>query len=100
MDFADSPEHAAFRREFRDWLEANLPEELKVEDAQDQRVSPDREILDLQPTWQPMTHVDERHTIQHDKHQQGRKRRRHRERENRKRGDGHSGGRVRDEYGE
>ena len=24
MDFADAPEHAAFRREFRDWLEANL----------------------------------------------------------------------------
>ncbi len=25
MDFADSPEHAAFRAEFREWLEANLP---------------------------------------------------------------------------
>jgi len=24
MDFADSPEHAAFRAEFRHWLEANL----------------------------------------------------------------------------
>ena len=38
MDFADSPEHAAFRREFRAWLDANLTDDLKVEDAQDQRV--------------------------------------------------------------
>src|SRR5436190_5408 len=57
MDFADSPEHAAFRREFRDWLEANLPEDLKVEDAQDQRVSPDREILEKRRAWQKKTHA-------------------------------------------
>ena len=43
MDFADAPEDAAFRREFRAWLDANLTDDLKVEDAQDQRVSPDRE---------------------------------------------------------
>jgi len=30
MDFADSPEHAAFRAEFRHWLEANLPPEIYV----------------------------------------------------------------------
>ena len=30
MDFADSPEHAAFRAEFRHWLEANLPPEICV----------------------------------------------------------------------
>jgi alkylation response protein AidB-like acyl-CoA dehydrogenase len=57
MDFADSPEHAAFRREFRDWLEANLPEDLKVEDAQDQRVSPDREILEKRRAWQKKMHA-------------------------------------------
>ena len=45
MDFSDAPEHAAFRREFREWLEANLADDLKVEDAQDQRISPDRDIL-------------------------------------------------------
>src|SRR5258708_20251308 len=52
MDFADAPEHAAFRREFRDWLEANLPDDLKVEDAQDQRISPDRDILEKRIAWQ------------------------------------------------
>jgi len=52
MDFADSPEHAEFRREFRAWLEANLPDDLKVEDAQDQRISPDREILEKRIAWQ------------------------------------------------
>src|SRR5829696_8346011 len=57
MDFADSPEHAAFRREFRAWLEANLTEDLKVEDAQDQRVSPDREILEKRRTWQKKMHA-------------------------------------------
>ena len=46
MDFADAPEDAQFRAEFRQWLERNLPEELKVEDAQDQRISPDRDILE------------------------------------------------------
>jgi hypothetical protein len=45
MDFADSPEHAAFRAEFRHWLEANLPPEICADDAADQRVAPDRETL-------------------------------------------------------
>src|SRR5713101_6907761 len=57
MDFADAPEHAAFRREFRDWLEANLSEDLKVEDAQDQRISPDREILVKRIAWQKKIHA-------------------------------------------
>src|SRR2546429_9613651 len=56
MDFSDAPEHAAFRREFRDWLEANLSEELKVEDAQDQRISPDRAILEKRIAWQKKMH--------------------------------------------
>ena len=29
MDFRDTPDEAAFRAELRDWLEANLPDELR-----------------------------------------------------------------------
>jgi len=57
MDFADSPEHAEFRREFRAWLDTNLPDDLKVEDAQDQRVSPDRETLEKRRAWQKKMHA-------------------------------------------
>jgi alkylation response protein AidB-like acyl-CoA dehydrogenase len=52
MDFADAPEHAAFRREFRAWLDANLTDDLKVEDASDSRVAPDRETLEKRIAWQ------------------------------------------------
>ena len=57
MDFADVPEDAAFRREFRAWLDANLTDDLKVEDAQDQRVSPDRETLERRRAWQKKMHA-------------------------------------------
>jgi alkylation response protein AidB-like acyl-CoA dehydrogenase len=57
MDFADAPEHAAFRAEFRAWLEANLTDDLKVEDAQDQRISPDRDILEKRIAWQKRMHA-------------------------------------------
>ncbi len=57
MDFADSPEHAAFRSEFRRWLEANLPPEICVDDAADQRVAPDREILEKRIRWQKTMHA-------------------------------------------
>ena len=57
MDFADAPEDAAFRREFRAWLDANLTDDLKVEDAQDQRVSPDRETLERRRAWQKKMHA-------------------------------------------
>lgn len=56
MDFADTPEHAEFRRVFRAWLDANLDDELKVEDAQDQRVAPDRETLEKRRAWQKKMH--------------------------------------------
>src|SRR6202035_3857833 len=49
---ADAPEHAAFRREFRAWLDANLTDDLKVEDASDSRVAPDRETLEKRIAWQ------------------------------------------------
>ena len=52
MDFADAPEHAEFRREFRAWLDANLTDDLKVEDASDSRVAPDRETLEKRIAWQ------------------------------------------------
>src|ERR1700739_2136985 len=56
MDFADSPEHAAFRAEFRRWLEDNLPSEICVDDAADQRVAPDRETLEKRIVWQKKMH--------------------------------------------
>jgi alkylation response protein AidB-like acyl-CoA dehydrogenase len=52
MDFADAPEHSEFRREFRSWLDANLTGDLKVEDASDSRVAPDRETLEKRIAWQ------------------------------------------------
>ena len=57
MDFADSPEHAVFRAEFRHWLEANLPAEICVDDAADQRVAPDRETLEKRVAWQKTMHA-------------------------------------------
>jgi len=57
MDFADSPEHAVFRAEFRHWLEANLPAEICVDDAADQRVAPDRETLEKRIAWQKKMHA-------------------------------------------
>jgi alkylation response protein AidB-like acyl-CoA dehydrogenase len=56
MDFADSPEHAAFRAEFRQWLETNLPAGIKVDDAADQRVAPDLETLEKRVAWQKTMH--------------------------------------------
>src|SRR3984893_16346135 len=57
MDFADSPAHAAFRNEFRRWLETNLPPEICVDDAADQRVAPDRETLEKRIQWQKKMHA-------------------------------------------
>ena len=57
VDFADSPEHAAFRIEFRRWLERNLPPEICVDDAADQRVAPDRETLEKRIAWQKTMHA-------------------------------------------
>jgi alkylation response protein AidB-like acyl-CoA dehydrogenase len=57
MDFADSPQHAAFRAEFRRWLETNLPEDIKIDDAADQRVAPNRETLDRRIAWQKKMHA-------------------------------------------
>jgi hypothetical protein len=57
MDFADSPEHAAFRGKVRGWLEANVPSEICVDDAADQRVAPDRETFEKRIHWQRTMHA-------------------------------------------
>src|SRR5262249_56776698 len=57
MDFADSPEHAEFRAEVRRWLETNLPSDICVDDAADQRVAPDRETLEKRIAWQRTMHA-------------------------------------------
>jgi len=57
MDFADTPEHAQFRAELRAWLDANLTDDLQVDDAQDQRVAPDRETLKKRIAWQKKMHA-------------------------------------------
>jgi hypothetical protein len=57
MDFADSPEHAAFRAEIRRWLDENLPADIKVDDAADQRVAADRETLEKRILWQKRMHA-------------------------------------------
>ena len=52
MDFQYTPEQEKFRADLRSWLEANLPSELCVEDAMDERVAPDRETFDKRRAWQ------------------------------------------------
>jgi len=52
MDFEYTPEQEAFRREVRDWLKTNLPEDLKVDDAMDERVAPNREVFEKRREWQ------------------------------------------------
>jgi alkylation response protein AidB-like acyl-CoA dehydrogenase len=52
MDFEYTPAQEAFRREVRNWLKANLSEDLKVDDAMDERVAPNREIFEKRRAWQ------------------------------------------------
>ncbi|HVA80247.1 MAG TPA: acyl-CoA dehydrogenase family protein [Candidatus Binataceae bacterium] len=52
MDFEFTPEQEAFRREVRGWLVANLPEDLKIDDAQDERIAPNRAIFERRRAWQ------------------------------------------------
>ena len=51
MDFQYTPEQDAFRLRVRSWLAEHLPSELKVEDAMDERVAPNREIFDRRMAW-------------------------------------------------
>ncbi len=52
MDFEYTPEQQAFRKTVRDWLRANLPPELCVDDAMDERIAPNREIFEKRRAWQ------------------------------------------------
>jgi alkylation response protein AidB-like acyl-CoA dehydrogenase len=57
MDFEYGPEHEGFRREFRDWLAANLPPELCLDDPADDRVASDRETFERRRQWQRTMHA-------------------------------------------
>lgn len=57
MDFEYAPEHEAFRREFRSWLAANLPPELRLDDAADDRVASDRATFERRRAWQKTMHA-------------------------------------------
>jgi alkylation response protein AidB-like acyl-CoA dehydrogenase len=52
MDFEYSPEHQAFRRQVREWLAANLPPDLCLDDPADDRVAADRETFERRRAWQ------------------------------------------------
>ena len=52
MDFSYTPEQEAFRMEVRQWLAANLPPELCIDDPADERIAPNREIFEQRRAWQ------------------------------------------------
>ncbi len=56
MDFEYTPEQEAFREKVRSWLKANLPSELCVDDAMDERIAPNREIFEKRRAWQKKLH--------------------------------------------
>src|SRR5438093_6189593 len=53
MDFRDSPEEAAFRKEVRDWLEANLDKDAIQTQLQ---VGPQGDRIDHLRDWQAKLH--------------------------------------------
>ena len=57
MDFEYTSEQEAFRKEFRAWLEANLPPDLCLDDAADDRVASDRETFERRRAWQKTMHA-------------------------------------------
>jgi alkylation response protein AidB-like acyl-CoA dehydrogenase len=57
MDFEYGPEHEAFRKEFRGWLAANLPPDLCLDDASDDRVASDRATFERRQAWQKTMHA-------------------------------------------
>jgi alkylation response protein AidB-like acyl-CoA dehydrogenase len=56
MDFEYAPEQQAFRNEFRAWLTKNLPPDLCLDDAADDRVASDRETFERRRAWQKTMH--------------------------------------------
>src|SRR2546422_4130976 len=57
MDFEYSPVQHAFYTEFRDWLTANLPADLCLDDPADDRVASDRETFERRCAWQKTMHA-------------------------------------------
>src|SRR5262249_47797253 len=57
MDFEFAAEHEGFRKEFRDWLATNLPIDLCLDDASDDRVASDRETFERRCAWQRVMHA-------------------------------------------
>lgn len=57
MDFEYTQEQEAFRAGFRTWLQTNLPPDLCVDDAWDERVAPTREIFERRRKWQATMHA-------------------------------------------
>src|SRR5712664_3197495 len=57
MDFEFAAEHESFRKEFRDWLATNLPPDLCLDDASDDRVASDRETFERRRVWQRKMHA-------------------------------------------
>jgi alkylation response protein AidB-like acyl-CoA dehydrogenase len=51
MDFSYTPEQQAFRKELRDWLAANLPANVQVEDPREM-VPPNREAFEKRRAFQ------------------------------------------------
>jgi alkylation response protein AidB-like acyl-CoA dehydrogenase len=56
VDFEFSAEQEAFRAEVRKWIAANLPPELCVDDASDERIAPNREVFEKRRAWQAKLH--------------------------------------------
>ena len=56
MDFEYTPEQESFRHKIRTWLDANLPKDLCVDDAQDERIAPNREVFERRRAWQAKLH--------------------------------------------
>src|SRR2546428_11115234 len=56
MDFEYAPEQEAFRKEFRGWLAANLPKDLRVDDPVDDRVASTREMFERRVAFQKAMH--------------------------------------------
>jgi len=57
MDFEYAPEHESFRKDFREWLRANLSPDLCLDDAADDRVASDRETFERRRAWQKTMHA-------------------------------------------
>jgi alkylation response protein AidB-like acyl-CoA dehydrogenase len=52
MDFSLTPTEEAFRTDLRDWLAKHLTDDLRVDDASDERVAGDRATFERRRVWQ------------------------------------------------